>query len=132
VADAAITPEPLTATERVRLRTDLIAERERAEERLTSLRRSIDELVDAADLEPPDDEHDPDGTTAYERAQVISLAQETSSVMDELDRALKAVDEPTFGTCAGCGGPIGFDRLSAVPTTTACVECAAAGRDPTH
>lgn len=129
VADAATEPALLSSSERAALRADLIVERGRAEHRLVSLHRSVDELVDAADLEPPDDEHDPDGTTAYERAQVISLAGETTTVLEVLDRALESIDEPYFDTCAHCGLPIGFARLNAVPTTTACVICATAGQD---
>ena len=65
---------PLSADERQALRDRLSGEHAQVERQLASLVRTFDQLVDAADLEPPDDEHDPEGTTAYERAQVISLA----------------------------------------------------------
>ena len=79
-----------------------------------------------ADLEPPDDEHDPDGTTAYERAQVSSLARIARAQLVELDRALASVHRDRgFGACATCGRPIGFERLQAVPGTDRCVDCAA-------
>lgn len=103
VADAVTEPALLSSTERAALRAELIVERGRAEHRLVSLRRSVDELVDAADLEPPDDEHDPDGTTAYERAQVISLAGETTTVLEVLDRALESMSRAsTPAPTAGC------------------------------
>jgi DnaK suppressor protein len=65
---------PLTDAERAALRELVLVERARGQRRLSSLERTFDEMVDAADLEPPDDEHDPEGTTAYERAPVASLA----------------------------------------------------------
>jgi DnaK suppressor protein len=118
-----------TDRERVVLRQRLLAERATAERRLAELERTFDELVAAADLEPPDDEHDPDGTTAYERAQVTSLAAATRDRRDELDRALSALEDggDGYGVCERCGGPIGVERLEALPGTTLCVACAARG-----
>lgn len=119
VADA------LTSEQRDRLRGELATERRRVADQLAGLEQTFRELVDAADLEPPDDEHDPDGTTAYERAQVSSLARIARAQLADLDRALVAVDaDPAFGACATCGRPIGFDRLQAVPGTDRCVGCA--------
>ena len=117
--------DALGAGERDALRRALVAERAATERRLASLERTFAELVDAADLEPPDDEHDPDGTTAYERAQVTSLAGEARTQLARIDRALADVDAPGFGACARCGRPIGAERLLAVPGTDRCVACAA-------
>ena len=82
-------------------------------------------MIDAADLEPPDDEHDPEGTTAYERAQVTSLAAEARVQLTQLDRALTAIDDKSYGACQRCGGVIGWLRLQALPATTRCKRCAA-------
>lgn len=120
-------PQPLSPAERELLRARMAAARADAERRLAALDRTFDELVAAADLEPPDDEHDPDGTTAYERAQVTSLAAAARATLRDLDRELARVDDPAFGTCAVCGGPIGPDRLEAVPGTRTCVRCPADG-----
>ncbi|HEX7133159.1 MAG TPA: TraR/DksA C4-type zinc finger protein [Iamia sp.] len=117
---------PLSDADRTELRRRLVEDRAATAERLAALERSFDELVAAADLEPPDDEHDPDGTTAYERAQVASLAAEARVRLAALDEALASEDD--LGTCAACGGPIGWDRLVAVPGTRRCLPCAAAGR----
>jgi hypothetical protein len=90
---------PLTDAERAALRELVAFERARARRRLSSLERTFDEMIDAADLEPPDDEHDPEGTTAYERAQVTSLAAEARARLAQLDPALTEIDdEGTRGT----------------------------------
>lgn len=117
---------PLDETQRATLRELLSAERARARQRLSSLERTFDEMVDAADLEPPDDEHDPEGTTAYERAQVSSLAGEARVQLARLDRALTGIDDQDYGACERCGQPIGWPRLQALPGTVVCVRCAAA------
>lgn len=41
----------------------------------------------------------------------------------ELDAALARLGERKYGTCADCGGEIGFARLSAYPTAVRCFEC---------
>lgn len=118
-------PDPLTDRQRQELRDQLQAERRRVATQLTHLEQTFDELVDAADLEPPDDEHDPDGTTAYERAQVSSLAHAARAQLTDLDLSLAAAGDAAFGRCVTCEQPIGFERLQAVPGTSHCVGCAA-------
>jgi len=115
---------PLTDAERGALRELLGAERARAQRRLSSLERTFDEMVEAADLEPPDDEHDPEGTTAYERAQVTSLATEARDRLTQLELALTEIDDEGYGACRLCGEPIGWPRLQALPGTTRCMRCA--------
>jgi DnaK suppressor protein len=42
----------------------------------------------------------------------------------KLEAALAQVDDPEFGLCAECGGPIGLARMRALPETHLCVRCA--------
>ncbi|MEZ5233420.1 MAG: hypothetical protein R2749_12045 [Acidimicrobiales bacterium] len=79
-------------------------------------------------MEPADDEHDPDGTTAYERAQINSLARITRARLAEVDAAIDAATDstgrPGFGTCgtlrdadrrgAAAFGPPGHHLLRAL------------------
>lgn len=118
---------PLDESTVVELRVRLDEARAATAAQLAGLRRTLDELVEAAAVEPADDEHDPDGTTAYERAQVSSLARIAQDRLAALQRAREAVERPGFGACAACGRPIGLARLLAVPETERCVRCAAAG-----
>lgn len=106
------------------LRCLVVAEQDRTAAQLVALVRTFDELVAAADLEPPDDEHDPDGTTAYERAQVASLIDSARSNLADLARAVDRLDAGTATTCASCGRPIVMERLLAVPTARHCIDCA--------
>ncbi len=132
-----MTNAALSDDERDALRRQLLAERNRVAQQRDALMRTFDELVAAADLEPPDDEHDPDGTTAYERAQVTSLATSSRTRLDDLDRAITALDGDGdgdsdgtgggYGTCEVCGRPIGRERLEAVLGTRRCVTCASVG-----
>ncbi len=106
------------------LRTLMVSEHARLVAQVATLTQTFDELVAAADLEPPDDEHDPDGTTAYERAQVTSLRSEAEGSIAALEAALTLVDAGTYGACSACGAAIPIERLEAVLGTDRCVACA--------
>lgn len=114
----------LTPGEVVELQRLLRGERARLGRQVAWLELTYQELVDATELEPPDDEHDPDGTTAYERAQVGSLERAGRTRVEQVVRAIEQLDAGTYGRCERCGAPIGFARLAAVPGTTRCIRCA--------
>lgn len=78
--------------------------------------------MQAAD--PPDDEHDVEGASVgFERARVTALLASARARLAALDSAGKRVADGTFGRCQACGGPIGDERLAAVPDATRCVDC---------
>lgn len=102
-------------------------ERELAEveRRIVALSEEFDEIVAGSELVNTDDEHDPDGATiAFERAQVAALRDAALRQRTALLAALEAVEAGAYGRCERCGGPIGEERLDAVPGTTRCVACA--------
>lgn len=72
-----------------------------------------------------DDEHDPEGhTIAWERQQVAALLAAAEVRLGDLERAMRRVEDGTYGRCEGCGRKIAGARLEALPTTTTCVVCA--------
>jgi DnaK suppressor protein len=132
-----MTSNSVSASERVALREQLTSEKARLERQLQGFDETFTGMVAGSDVEPADDEHDPDGTTAYERAQISALAEATRTQLAEIDRALAEVsDDADFGVCERCGLPIGVERLEALPGTTRCVLCAAGrpamGPNPLH
>lgn len=109
-------------------RATLEADRADTTARALSLQATYDGLVAAAELVATDDEHDPDGTTAFERAQVASLLRQSEEHLREVDHALSRLDAGVYDLCEQCGQPIGAARLEARPRATRCVTCAAARR----
>jgi DnaK suppressor protein len=66
-----------------------------------------------------------DGTTqAVERITQVSAAEGLDAKMRDVVRALEKLDDGTYGTCDRCGGPIGRERLEAIPRAVRCVSCA--------
>lgn len=97
--------------------------RNEAFERLAALRLDLARIFASADT-ATDDEHDPEGVTAFERAQTQALIDTTLERLAELDRADARLDTGSYGACEGCGRPIAEARLAARPAATTCLACA--------
>ncbi len=63
------------------------------------------------------------GTDAQEREKAFLFASREGRYLKYLDRALKMLDEGTYGYCDSCGSPIQKKRLELVPTSRLCIAC---------
>lgn len=54
----------------------------------------------------------------------LVIAGNNIEALHELDEALMRIKEGTYGICRNCGQDISPKRLSAVPYTRTCYECA--------
>ncbi|MDX6375612.1 MAG: DnaK suppressor protein [Nocardioidaceae bacterium] len=106
-------------------RSRLQADHEEALGRSASLTGDFDAVVAASRDTNADDEHDPEGATiAFERSQLRALVRQVQLHLVEIDAAMKRLEAGTYGTCEGCGGAIGEDRLEARPAARTCIRCA--------
>jgi len=66
-----------------------------------------------------------EGTDTYEQEQKYMLASREGRLLWNIDQALRRLyrSPDSFGRCADCGDPIGFDRLDAIPYAQHCVRC---------
>ena len=44
--------------------------------------------------------------------------------LEQVQRALRRIEDNQYGNCESCGGPIARERLDAIPQATLCVACA--------
>jgi len=58
-----------------------------------------------------------------ERTEVLGLVDSLKKNLDDVDLALRQLEEGRYGTCLRCGGEIGAGRLSIRPESVYCVEC---------
>jgi len=58
-----------------------------------------------------------------ERARVLATAGSLRANLRDVERSLRKIDEGTDGRCDRCGGPIGADRLEAIPWAVLCISC---------
>ncbi|WP_214483742.1 yteA family sporulation protein [Bacillus sp. SM2101] len=62
------------------------------------------------------------GTELYEREKDISLLEHVEKEITDIENALDAIDNGTYGTCIVCGKDIPIERLQALPTALHCKE----------
>lgn len=56
-------------------------------------------------------------------ADEISLGEKLEDELKDTVKALKAMENGTYGICKYCGKPIDEKRLIARPTSSSCIEC---------
>lgn len=69
------------------------------------------------------DNHPADsGTDLFDRERDLALVVQYKQDIREINEAIQAIENGTYGKCRTCGKDISFERLEAMPTTFYCVE----------
>ena len=63
------------------------------------------------------------GTDSYEREKGFQLMNRESDYYKSLTKALKRIEDGSFGVCTVCGELIPEERMMEVPNTTKRVQC---------
>ena len=61
------------------------------------------------------------GTETFEREKDFSILEQVEAELADVDRALRRLDDGTYGRCEACGNAIGDDRLEAMPAARFCL-----------
>lgn len=101
--------------ERIRLR-ELLDEHE--------LERENARLAETAAERSPDPSSAEGGSMAFEYEKDLSVDANTEDLLRKAEKALKRLNEGSYGVCESCGTAIPVARLDVLPYTTVCVECA--------
>ncbi len=113
---------------RVTVADALASERAAGLRLVQDLQAELAGIIADQQANPPDDEHDVDGSSVgYERARVAAMLAHAEARLVEVEAAVQAAGAPSHASCDVCGGAIGDDRLSALPSTRCCVACASGG-----
>jgi YteA family regulatory protein len=109
----------LTTEQLAGFRLQLLKEKEEIEERLEQndhyglerghFHESMGELS-SYDNHPADE-----GSELYEREKDIALNEHTDLQLRNINKALQAMENGTYGKCEVCGNEISFERLEALP-----------------
>jgi DnaK suppressor protein len=67
---------------------------------------------------------------AAEQLSRVSAHEQMLVIQAEVARAREKVAEGSYGRCDVCGGPVGEERLAALPWAVRCVSCASPHRAP--
>jgi RNA polymerase-binding transcription factor DksA len=107
----------------------LVADRAIYQEQATSLRAEADSL--ALEREPGDVQFDEEsgegGTVTVDRERNLALSGQALLAVEEIDDALRRIEEKTYGYCERCFQPIPKPRLRALPYARLCVACKSGG-----
>jgi len=110
---------------------ELAAARAEAAQLVDDLSEELAGIIGAQEADPPDDEHDVEGSSVgFERARTTALLEHARARLAGLDEAAARVDAGTFGTCEACGRSIAAERLAALPDARRCVSCASGAPSP--
>jgi DnaK suppressor protein len=60
--------------------------------------------------------------TDYEAA-LEPVSETVRRELAEIDAALLRIEQGRYGTCQSCGGPLGLQRLRALPEARYCIAC---------
>lgn len=110
-----------TAAQRLQLRTVLERRREDLARSVQQIQGGLSRVEHAADLLAQDGDDAPQRDVDREVDQARN--DMALRALGEVDSALGRLDEPGFGLCVDCGGPIAFARLRIEPWVRRCVIC---------
>lgn len=69
------------------------------------------------------DNHPADqGTEVFERSKDLALNEHAEKELADVEAALEAIEQGTYGICQVCREAISYERLKAVPTATRCIN----------
>jgi RNA polymerase-binding transcription factor DksA len=118
----------LTKQELGDLRVRLEEERTQLDTQLVTI---VDESFAASQSEMSgdvglDDEAADAGTATFEREKDLSIENNVRDLLQKIERALRRMDEGTYGVCDICGKPIEKARVKALPYVDLCIKDAQA------
>lgn len=110
-----------TKTDLGKFRNLLLKERDRLErERRTRTAEGSEYGSELADY----DNHPADAASdTYERTKDYAIEENFRELTDQIEEALRKIEDGTYGECDRCGRQINRERLKAIPYATLCIDC---------
>ena len=69
------------------------------------------------------------GSGNFDQELTLSLLGSEKDALDQIDGALKRIEDGSYGRCEECGVKIPGSRLEAIPYAAQCVRCASQQED---
>ncbi len=103
-----------------RLRQELLSERVRVQRSLDGL--NTEELSTDSEIGIGNHMAD-DATEVFNQEAQVSLKHNEEHVLEQINSALRRIDQGDYGVCERCGREIDFARLKAQPYARFCMAC---------
>lgn len=92
------------------------------EQKRIKARPDNDEIFESTELSNYDNHPADQATDMMDSATELAMDKFNEFQLDNIEKALKAIDDGTYGHCIVCGIEIPFGRMEAMPTTLTCIE----------
>lgn len=104
----------------------LSREKKKVEDILTQMRQN--EVIDSnsemsQELSFYDNHPSDTATELFDKEKGIALKKNEMDILNQIDLAIKNLDNDTYGKCKRCGKDISEQRLNFIPYTQYCIEC---------
>ncbi len=86
-----------------------------------SANKSEIELI--GELSSSDDHLAEYASVVYDHESTLTIENILKDILNQIESALKRIENGTYGICEVCKKPIGEERLKAIPYATMCVRC---------
>ena len=104
---------------------------ERRRRDLSTVQASMSHELDAMQSVERDSEYEETAQVAQAEYTLTSIHDSRRREVEQVDAALRKLEDGTYGLCTDCELEIPTDRLLAVPYALRCADCAAA-REALH
>ena len=99
-------------------------ERERVVREIEELDADLSKSLEESSGESPYNQHMAEtAAVTLEREIDLTLQDNARAALAQIDRALRKLEDGSYGRCDKCGESIGEGRLSIAPFATLCVDC---------
>ncbi len=114
----------MEATTLKALRAALESERDRLVSEIEEYEREGQETLSDVSGENNYRDHMADqGSATFARELDMTIVEQARESLEQIERALRRMDDGTYGVCARCGEIIPTERLEAMPEADLCVAC---------
>ncbi len=64
-----------------------------------------------------------DGSSLGEQERISTVGEDFKEQLQQIDAALRRMEDGTYGSCQRCGKAVKVDRLRALPFAAYCIDC---------
>lgn len=113
----------LTAAQKQQLKRALLNKQSEMIQKMQSNFHMESSFIEATgDLSSYDNHPADSGSEIYEREKDITIQDHAERELEEINEALHAMEEGTYGICRVCSMDIPYERLRALPAADTCIE----------
>lgn len=114
------TKSPYTTKQLAPMKALLLEQRARL---VADINLMEEEAMRAGEADIDDDSVADHGSDAFERSMTLNLMEKDAALLEQVELALEAMKDRTYGLCEQCGEAIPLGRLEVLPFARTCVQC---------